>query len=95
MCVLHAILWLVYGLVNSRKHWGHCTLDACLPGYLAVSAFLTLLCCLWLLSAHLCCLQDYPFFTDLQTGKKVAAARQPAMPQQGGPGSGAAAPAGV
>jgi hypothetical protein len=51
---------------------------------------------LCLLRVHVCCLQDYPFFTDLQTGKKVAAARQPAMPrQQGGTGSGAAAPAGV
>jgi hypothetical protein len=42
-----------------------------------------------------CCLQDYPFFTDLRTGKKVAPLSQPSMTQQGAAGSGTAAPAGV
>uniref|UniRef100_A0A383VUH8 Uncharacterized protein n=1 Tax=Tetradesmus obliquus TaxID=3088 RepID=A0A383VUH8_TETOB len=38
--------------------------------------------------------EDYPFFTDLQTGKRLDALRQQA-PQQGGAGSSAAAPAGA
>jgi hypothetical protein len=89
-------------------YFGKCVTKSSMKTQLRKHAVLLAGCCRFVLSqlfvlwcrccVCICCLQGYPFFTDLVTGTRLDVMRERARQQQqqgGGSGSGAAAPAGA